>query len=108
MYCLAYSDHGGVVHDPVVALHTVAKTRAAPRSSAAAPSAAARVRPARRAARWSSAAVAPRSTHGPSHGASVISESASTAAWPGRYLAAKRGTTSTCAASKNSGSGGEG
>src|SRR5437870_12746604 len=32
MYCLAYSDHGGVVHDPVVALHTVAKTRAPARS----------------------------------------------------------------------------
>src|SRR2546422_11052479 len=36
MYCLAYSDHGGVVHDPVVALHTVAKTRAPARSGGSA------------------------------------------------------------------------
>src|SRR5437016_13649368 len=36
MYCLAYSDQGGVVHDPVVALHAVAKTRAPARSGGSA------------------------------------------------------------------------
>src|SRR2546428_330467 len=42
MYCLAYSDQGGVVHDPVVALHTVAKTRAPARSGGNAQASAAR------------------------------------------------------------------
>src|SRR3989442_7494499 len=36
MYCLAYSDQGGVVADRVVAWHTVAKTRAPARSGGSA------------------------------------------------------------------------